>query len=736
MKKRFMCLILGALMLVSAFFTGCSNTKTDDEAADDILDEASNNAITLTMWVQTERKVCNSDDELTAYLQNECNGDEKSEKYQEALAVKEAYDAVESAFTKITKSKFKTNVDLLFYTEDEYYEKLEAAIQTYEDQKIIAAKAQLALKKVQKAALASVGNDRKKYKEIEASVKKQFLVNFPEYARYIDDDSADEDETTEALEEETRINEWGFSELKYPDVLENQVDIIYLNGYNTYQKYIQNEWIEDLTEEINGASRKLGYYISDTLLSGVQVDGATYAIPNNVAIGEYNYMLINKELFDKYYYTIEDVDDILDCKHFLADIAKQNANAADGEKVQPIDATFEECMRMLVWYWSVDYEQLELNETLTNAAIQAAKDRWEEQHPDEAFPDSDADLEKYNVYDYSYTINENAPFSIMGAVYGGAAKRTRGGVRLAYESLFTNKNYRENVFLPMMSYKYEGYFGEAAEGQTSAITFMKGDSSVLLDYEENGYYMAEDGTKYYPVVAEYPEATEQDLYGNMYAVSSYSRNLSRSMEIITYLNTNSDLRNILQYGVEGVNYTLEKVGKDENNNDITKLTRTSKNLYLMDIAKTGNEFIAHPEEGYTSDYWDMAKLQNNNALINPLLGFDYNKITEENGQSLDVRIFDDIKTKSEETLAKINAIEEDNETYSTPTEKYNALSDLMEELSKELSTSGSNALLMKAASKEYDTAEKNDTFGESPYTVYYAWLTQYGYDAKTAAIDG
>ena len=42
---------------------------------------------------------------------------------------------------------------------------------------------------------------------------------------------------------------------------------------------------------------------------------------------------------------------------------------------------------------------------------------------------------------------------------------------------------------------------------------------------------------------------------------------------------------------------------------------------------------------------------------------------------------------------------------------------------------------MKAASKEYDCAEKGDTFGESPYTVYYAWLVQYGYDVKSAAID-
>ena len=151
-----MCLVLCALMLFSAFLTGCANTKSDSEVTDDIVDKASNNATTLTMWVQTERKVCNTDEELAAYLKDECDNDLESEKYKEAVAVKEAYDAVEAAFTKITKSKFKTNVDLLFYTADEYYDKLEAAIQTYEDQKVLAAKAALALKKVQKQALVSV----------------------------------------------------------------------------------------------------------------------------------------------------------------------------------------------------------------------------------------------------------------------------------------------------------------------------------------------------------------------------------------------------------------------------------------------------------------------------------------------------------------------------------------------------------------------------------------------------
>ena len=133
----------------------------------------------------------------------------------------------------------------------------------------------------------------------------------------------------------------------YPELEKHQIDIIYLSGFERYNDFIDNEWIQPLDEEIAGASRKLTDYISATLLGGVQIEGSTYAIPNNVSIGEYTYMTIDKELFDKYYYNITDIEDVLDCRYFLADVVKYEPD------VLPLNATYEECMNMLVWYWSM-----------------------------------------------------------------------------------------------------------------------------------------------------------------------------------------------------------------------------------------------------------------------------------------------------------------------------------------------------------------------------------------------
>ena len=48
----------------------------------------------------------------------------------------------------------------------------------------------------------------------------------------------------------------------------------------------------------------------------------------------------------------------------------------------------------------------------------------------------------------------------------------------------------------------------------------------------------------------------------------------------------------------------------------------------MDINKTGNVFLAYPEEGMTPDAWDYGKLQNKDALVNLLVGFSISNPVE------------------------------------------------------------------------------------------------------------
>ncbi len=740
MRNRFICLTLSMLMLLTVLLTGCNKDK-------DTADVEQISGITLTMWVITDKEVANTDAEMAQLkaklLAQYGEGDAYDKAVAEAEQTRAAYEKVEAEITKITKSKFKVNLDLYYYTEDQYYGVKEFDREKYDNLKMTASdeevskyleecgklteimilneeyillkeKAAKALKKYLKDAKAEGRTDTEK-------LKKEFYAEHPQYAEFANVSDDEDEEETGAVEEVTSYNEYEIAEIVYPELRTNQVDIIYLSGFERYNEFINNEWIQPLDEEVTGASRKLTDYISGTLLSGVQIDGSIYAIPNNVSIGEYTYMMIDKELFDKYYYTIEDVEDVLDTKYFLADVVKFEPD------VLPLNSTYEECMNMLVWYWSMTYEEQEMEEGGDNIG-DIGQDSEEE------------DKEPVKLFNYYYD-KEGDAFSIFGTVYGGAANRNRGSIRLQFSNLFTRTEYLD-ILRELMNFKFEGYFGEAAEGQTVAVDFVKGDSTFKKDMEKNGY-CTYNGKTYYAIIAEYPEATENELYGNMFAVSAYSHfAVGRSMDIITYLNTNSTIRNLLQYGIEGKNYELS----EPNTGSVMTMLNDD---YQMTLEKTGNVFMAHPGEGKRADAWEGAREQNNESLIDPLLGFDFNTMLDgdENGIDCD-GLWGITKADQEEEdyvpkglIDLMTAKSADIQVRLDACTNINELEDLILELKEELKESvKDNAWIKKANNPAYDpdaaaeTLEDEDpsnddlSKGNSPFTIYVNWLTEYGYD--------
>ena len=746
MRNRFICLTLSMLMLLTVILTGCNQDK-------DTADVEQISGITLTMWVITDKRVANTDAEM-AELKAELlaqygEGDAYNKAVAEAEETRAAYDNVEAEITKITKSKFKVNLDLYYYTEEQYYGKTEFDRKKYDDMQTSATDEEIAqyLKDCGKLTEIMILNEEyialkeKAAKELKRylknakaegrtdtdKLKKEFYEEYPQYAEFANVSDEEDEEETGVVEELTSYNEYEIAEIVYPELRKNQVDIVYLSGFDRYNEFINNEWIQPLDEEISGASRKLTDYISSTLLSGVQIDGSTYAIPNNVSIGEYTYMMIDKELFDKYYYTIDGVEDVLDTKYFLADIVKFEP------EVLPLNSTYEECMGMLVWYWSLTYEEQEKDEN-EDPDIGDIGDIGEEEGEDK---------EPVKLFDYYYD-KEGDTFSMFGTVYGGAANRNRGSIRLQFSNLFTKTDYLD-ILRELMNFKFEGYFGEAAEGQTVAVDFVKGDSTFKKAMEKDGY-CTYNGRTYYAVIAEYPEATENELYGNMFAVSAYSHfAVGRSMDIITYLNTNSTIRNLLQYGIEGKNYELSEPSEGE-------VMTMLNNDYQMTLEKTGNVFMAHPGEGKRADAWEGAREQNNESLIDPLLGFDFNTMLDgdENGLDCD-GVYGITKEDQEDSkytpkgLIELMTIKSaDIQTRLNACTNLNELEELILALKEELKESTkANSWIKKANNPAYDpdaaaeTLETEDpsdddlSKGHSPYTIYVNWLTEYGYDVPT-----
>lgn len=710
MKKRLFCLLLGLILVLPMIFTACSD---GDDAAADVSEDLG--AQTITMRMVTEKKVFNTDEELETFLNDVCGGDKNDPRYVEAKNTKDTYDRIEYEFSKITKSKYKINVDFVFYTEDEYFTEIEKTMDEYALETVNAERAERALMKYIsdfKAAFPDRNDIPLK------RIGMEFIKYYPEFAKYIDLDSIfeeeDDDKKNNAVEEQYKENEFGIKELVYPETLPGQIDIIYISGLDMYNTYIENEWIIPLDEHINTTGKKLNDYISGALLNGVKYEGATYAIPNNVQIGEYTYMMVDKQLFDKYYHDYTDVDSVLDLEDFLEDV-----NTFE-EGVLPLDSTFDECINQFVWYWNIDWT---VDEEKSNPETGKT---W-----------------------YDYSINTSNKFSLIGALYGDPANAGRGQIQLGFNNLFANEEYR-NIFTLLKKYEFNNYYKTEGDSRTNAaVSFMNGDYSIKSETDLNGgVYTDENGKEYYAYVVKYPEADESSLYGNMYAISANSKHIKAAMEVITLINTNSEARNLLQYGVEGVDYYID---------DETGTLKRTKTLYRMDIEKTGNCFIAHPEEGLPANYWENAKNQNNDALINPLLGFDINKV-------LNDRNTDDPK-KLDNDLLEYAGLDSDPVVSMYPgtlsmaaqvmerindCKSYDELVALVTGLSTELTANEGKPFmtiykengsvlsdkfvlnLAKITNPNYDSSSEETESGkgtptESPYAIYYRWMQANGF---------
>ncbi len=679
MKKRILCLFLGIVMVLSAMLVSCSSGE-DEEGADV---NKNTGAKTITLSLITEKKVCNTDEELAEYLENVCGGDKESAEYKDMLKTMAAYEAVEKKISEITKSQKKTNVDIFFYTQDEYREKLEQSMAEYAYRQQMIENAERALDKYidqYRDWLTSQGYPAAEYSD--AVIAKSFYKYFPEYEEYKADDK-----DTGSSDDVYQKNDLGIPELVYPEAEDGQLDVIYLSGYDMYSTYIENEWLAPLAAHIGATGKQLTYNISPSLLNGVKVNGETYAIPNNVMIGEYTYMLVDKELADKYKYLYGNLTDLVECRNFIKDVTNESNRL-------PINATFDECVNLFSWYWNIDVtvDELELSH---------------------------------------YSINKDNKFSLIGTYYDDVSKVGRGEMELGFNSLFANEAYR-NMYLCLKEYEYNDAYKKENDTRTDpAVTFIKGDYTMQREArqgEEGNYtYIYEDdnGKEYYMYIAKYPQVGQEELYGNMFGISSTSKNVEACMEVITLINTNSTVRNLLQYGIkEGEHET----GKEPNYtiDEETGELRMLNDLYVMDIKKTGNCFIAHPEEGKSPDFWEDAKAQNNDALIDPLLGFDFNERLAEYNASLDNGLLQKLDEYTAEILGKIEMCT----TYAELEVYVNGT--LAEIMSYDTTPNG--VRLDKLTNKNYSTANGNsgdpDMSGESPYAVYYSWLTAFGYDVK------
>lgn len=542
MKKKLISLLLCFVMLFSFTMTSCSTEEENPTQQT----EKDTGAVTL-VWAL----VC---DEVPS---------------------EEVQSAISTAVNKITESRYTTHVVLEFYETENYAETIEEKLVQNQIEAEKASNAKKAWKKYLKANKVGKLEDGSTYQVDTEDVYEMFCESFPDYAQYVElEESTEETSETEA---ETTTNEYGVNVIAYPEATENQIDILYISGYDNYIRYINNEWLAALDNNLAEDSKEMTKSIFSAFLDAAETVYGTYAVPNNNTIGDYTYLLLNKELTDKYYYVPEDITGLTTslCQNFLYDVAN-----FEGENYVPL--LYNDATRSVqnVMYWNVEYT-----------------------------------TDEYDMVNSQTLLGD---FSPIGCLYSkSVTQETISGNSIYQCMLLLNDSAYVSQLKTLKQYECDGYYGaEENETRPFAAGIVVGDMVDLVPKYSDEYYM---------IVVDYPHGTAEELYKNMWAVSAYCTKVDRAMEIITYLNTNADFRNLIQYGVEGKHYTY---------NSLTGLVTRAKDAndnyyYSMDINKTGNVFLAYPEVGMNADAWTYGKLQNQEALIDLRVGFTVSTVIDD-----------------------------------------------------------------------------------------------------------
>ena len=209
---------------------------------------------------------------------------------------------------------------------------------------------------------------------------------------------------------------------------------------------------------------------------------------------------------------------------------------------------------------------------------------------------------------YTYFDGDVAVGTYYNPIYG---YNVAEGTDFTIRNLFDIPEYTNHLLL-MDTYRANGYFAEKSEA--FAVDVVKGDASLPSVY----------GDDYYVKVLQNPFAEVDSIFDGMLAVSNYTSNETRALQIIQAINTDPEVKNILQYGIaydgdndDVANYEINEVELGQG-----KVAYTIKRLndsYMMDNSLTGNVYMGYPEEGQLFDIADYYKKTNLDSGLSPFL---------------------------------------------------------------------------------------------------------------------
>ncbi len=507
--KKFLCMLMALLMLALPALTACSGSEEAGEGEDGADVEVVRAPMTLSLWLPTSADTSD-----------------------------ESIKMVEDALSALTIAKFDTAIELHLIPEDEYENVIANKITSIDEVK-------------EAAASASASREQQIVQDaIDGVISTGDVAEEPV-----------DEENEVAATVGTQIDENGQSVSVYPAVEDDQLDIFLVKDYAQYQEYIKEELIISLDAAMSAVGQKLHSYIYPAFLKAAKTSGL-YGIPSNHVIGNYQLLLVNKEIADTWNYDPAELTDFYtgSVEDFILDIGQLKANGAEGlENVTPLLGK----------------------------------------------------VEAPNMVFFSVTGDDT--FSVIcNQLKPGIDKVLTVDALKPKAPYFTS--FEDNLFL-MKKFEELGYIGDGVidDGEEFAVAVVDGEYADIAKYSED----------YYVSIHEYPEVAYEDVFESVFCVSKYTKDDTgtRAMEIITYLNTDSTVKTLLQYGIENYHWRKSVL----NGEDVIDVIRDD---YKMNTVDTGNVYLTYPAENVPMSFWENGKKQNLDTIYNPYLGFEY--VTEDN----------------------------------------------------------------------------------------------------------
>ena len=164
--------------------------------------------------------------------------------------------------------------------------------------------------------------------------------------------------------------------------------------------------------------------------------------------------------------------------------------------------------------------------------------------------------------------------------------------------------------------------------------FMKKDSFSSNPYGDGSFFVTTEtlypaklreleeayGYKYISIPLTKPYMRGYESTGSMLAISKTSKYPERALRLIERVNTDPQLNNLINFGIEGDHYKV--VGKSGN----TKIIRPTNNNEAYNPSAGwmfGNQFLNYVYENQAPDIWAKTEVFNNQLVKSKILGFHF-----------------------------------------------------------------------------------------------------------------